>query len=158
MDLALGGVAIEQLDRIAEAGVELGVLGQVGHLPGSGGEGELAGALDRGVDPVAVEAGQQRLEVVEPELVQPLDLVGEVRHAVGQAVGQRGGQEPAVATRGADGDAAGLEHHHVAAGVVLLGLDGGPQPGEPAPTITRSASAVPPRGSTGSGRPGWSSQ
>ena len=129
--LGPSGVGVEQLDPLPEPLVQLDRLGQVGHLPGCGGEGELAGALDPGVDAVAIEAREQSLEVLEPQAVELIDLVGEVAHAIGQAMGERGREEPAVATGRADADLAGLEDHHVEVGVVLLGLHRGPQPGEP---------------------------
>ena len=131
--LGAGLVGVEQLGPLTEPLQQLRLLAQLVELPRRGSEGDLAVALHPGVDAVAVEAGEQRLEVLVAEAVELVDLGREVARPVGQTVGQRFRHEAAVAGRGPDARLTRLEHHDVAARVVLLGLDGGPEPGEPGP-------------------------
>ena len=94
-----------------------------------GGHADLAGALVVAVDPVARDRRLDLVEVVLAEAFQHLDLVGPPRLRVGDAVGEAGVHEAAVAATRGRPDRACLEQHHVLAGVALLGLDRGPQPG-----------------------------
>ena len=71
-------------------------------------------------------------EVLQAEALERDDLVREARQPVADAVGERGDHEAAVAPARAGADALGLEHDDVARGVVGLGVQRGPQPGEAA--------------------------
>jgi hypothetical protein len=80
-------------------------------------------ALDRLLDAV---------QVLAPQPLQLVDLVGEPAEAVGQAVGEGRVGEPAVTAAGAYGHRRRLQHHDVAGGIVLLGLKRRPQAREAA--------------------------
>ena len=111
------------------AGLGLG-LAQPGHLVGLGGHVELAGALEVAVDRrVGGDGGLDGVEVLAPEPLQGVDLVGEPLDPVGQPVGEAGGTEPSVAARRRPAAAVALQQHHVARRVVLLGQQRRPQPG-----------------------------
>ena len=96
-----------------------------------GGHRQRAGELPRAVDPVPPDRGLDLREVLLPEPLEGVDLVGEPLLAVVATVGQRRRAEPAVATGRRPSDALRLDQHHVAAGVTLLGEEGGPEPGVP---------------------------
>ena len=78
------------------------------------------------------QVGAQAGEVLQPQPLQRLQLVGEAREPVAEAVGQRGLDEAAVAAAGGAADPLGLEQEDVAAGVVGLRLQRRPEPGEAA--------------------------
>ena len=81
---------------------------------------------------MALEIGDQALEVLAPEPLEHVHLVGEPGQPVGQPVRQRMGYEAAVAAAAAEADGLALEQHDVAAGIVGLGVQRGPQAGEAA--------------------------
>ena len=87
-----------------------------------------AGALEVAVDGVAVDGVLDGVEVLEPELLEQLDLVGEAFLPVGDAVGQARLHEAAVATARRRADLGGVDQHDVARRIALLGDDRRPQP------------------------------
>ena len=91
---------------------------------------ELAGALEGAVDAVAVDGGGDAREVLVAEPGEQGQLVGPAREAVGVAVGDRRGAEPAVAARRRPADATALDDHDVAGRVASLASSARPQPGE----------------------------
>ncbi len=103
--------------------------GELVGLPRRDGDVDLAGRAERGIDAVAVEVGEQRVVVLVSEAHERVDLVREVRQAIGDAMGDGGREEPTVSARGTDPGLARLEHEDVASGVVRVGLQRGPQPG-----------------------------
>ena len=58
------------------------------------------------------------------------DLVGESREAIEETVGDRRRTESTSTSAGRPTNARALDDHHIASGIVLLGLDRGPEPGE----------------------------
>ena len=98
---------------------------------GCSGRGDVdhAGALVVAVDRVALDRRLDGVEVVQAELFEQFDLVGEAMLAVGDAVGERRLHEPAVATARRRTDLGGVDQHDVTGRVALLGDDRRPQPG-----------------------------
>ena len=119
---------------------------------------ELTGALPAAVDALTVHGLLDRVEVLPAELLEHRQLVGEAVEAVAQPVGQAGRAEPAVATRGGPAHLAGLEQHHVAVRVALLGQQRGPQPGVAATDHGEVGDRVADQQRRGRGAAGESSQ
>ncbi len=132
VELGAHRVAVEQVGRLAVAAQRLGVLAQVLDLVGLGGDGQRARRLPVGVDRVALERPLERHEVRPAERLELRHLAREVRDAVVEPVRERCVEEAAVAPGGAEGHGLRLEQRHVAARVLLLGLDRGPQAREAA--------------------------
>src|SRR5680860_1218250 len=61
------------------------------------------------VDPVVADRRLDRFEVLEPQPLKSLDLLGEARHAVADPVDQRRRHEAAVTAAGADRDRVPLD-------------------------------------------------
>ena len=93
---------------------------------------DLAGHVEVGVDPVPGEGPSRPAMFSAPEPLERGDLVGPAGQPLGEPVGQRRRDEPAVAPRRRDAEPAALQEHDVARRVVLLGLDRRPEPGEAA--------------------------
>ena len=74
------------------------------------GEAERAGLLEVAVDAVLAGERDQRLEVLDPLLLQPRQLVGEVLDPVRQAVGEARLAEAAIAAAGPERHGLGLQH------------------------------------------------
>ena len=72
--------------------------------------GEVAGLLELAVDAVGGEIGPQPGVVLLAETFEHGHLIGEAGHAVGQPVGERGLEEPAVAAAGPVPARVRLEH------------------------------------------------
>ena len=108
----------------------------------------IAGDQDRprplpaAVDAVALDRLLDAVQVLAPQPLQLVDLVGEPAEAVGQAMGQGRIGEPAVAAACACGDRRRLQHHDVAGGIVLLGLQRRPQAREAAADHGQRAAAL----------------
>ena len=94
-----------------------------------GGHEQVAGAPEVAVDGVVLHGFLDVVEILQPEPVQLLVLVGEARSPVGLAVGQAGRAESAVATGRGPADPLGVDQQHVAGGVALLRPQRRPQPG-----------------------------
>ena len=107
-----------------------GVVPQVGEVPGPGRDGQFPGPLEVAVDPVPGHGGLDLVQVLPPELLQHRHLRPESLQPVGQAVGEAGRAEPAVAAGCGPAGGAALQHDHVGGRVALLGQQRGPQPGE----------------------------
>ena len=75
---------------------------------------ELAGLLPAAVDAVPSHRVGDAAQVLRAQPVQLVELVGPALDAVGEAVGQAGRREPAVAAAGLVAAVPGLEQHHVA--------------------------------------------
>ncbi|CAH0244117.1 hypothetical protein SRABI03_03047 [Microbacterium foliorum] len=116
--LGLHGVAVEEALLLAQP---LDLVRFDGHR-------QLAGALEVHVEGVPRDGLLDAVEVLAPEFLEAVDLVGPARQAVLVSVREAGLAEAAVATGGRPRDAGGLEQHDTAIGVALLGADGGPQP------------------------------
>ena len=153
------GIGVEQLDVLAE-------LAQQGRVPRAARRPATARRRRRSRRPASKAASMpsaprspsERVEVLVAEPVEGGELVREVGTAVGGAVGDRGGQEAAVAAGRPERGGAGVEHEHVALGLVRERLRAAHRPVKPAPTITRSASTAPVRGGVELGASGRSSQ
>ena len=117
--------------------------GKLVDLPGCDGRADLTRPPPVAVDAVASDGTLDLVQVLEAEPIQRLQLIREVTEAVVDAVRQRGHAEAAVATGGLPADAAALEERDVAIGVVLLGQQGGPHPGQARATTARSHSSRP---------------
>jgi hypothetical protein len=72
---------------VAVPAQELGLLFQPAELVRRKRDGDLAGAIEVAVDPQALDVAAQAGEVLLAEAFELLELVGEARRAVGQAVG-----------------------------------------------------------------------
>jgi hypothetical protein len=86
-----------------------------------------AGFLEPALDPVALEVGAHPSEVLLAEALEHLDLVGEARDAVLDAMGKGGVEEVAVAAARPAADRPCLEQDDVAPGVIGLGVKGRPR-------------------------------
>ena len=86
-----------------------------------------AGALEVAVDGVSVDGVLDGVEVLEPELLEQLDLVGEALLPVGDAVGQTRLHEAAVASARRGPDLGGVDEHDVARRIAFFGDDRRPQ-------------------------------
>src|SRR5690606_33528082 len=130
VDLFPYRVGVQELDAVGEARpVDLLVPGaQFAGLVGRGGDVELAGAFEVAVDGVPGDRLLDGVEVAGAQFLQAVDLVRPAGQAVGQAVGEGGGADPAVAAGGGPPHLAALQQHRVPAGVALLGEQRGPQP------------------------------
>ena len=71
-------------------------------MPGVGGDVDLGGSPVVGIDPVALNAGIDTVEVLPSEPDQVADVIWPVREAVRQAVGQRAVAKTTVARTGAE--------------------------------------------------------
>ena len=97
---------------------------------GLGRDVDHAGALVVAVDRVPADRGFDLVEVLEPELFEQLDLVGEaVAWPLADAVREARLHEPAVAAARRRPDLVGVDQHDVVRRVALLGDDRRPQPG-----------------------------
>jgi len=99
-------------------------------MPGLGGDPDLRCPSVVGRDVVAGDGDIDGVEVLPPHPDQALDLVGPVPEPVFETVGQRTVAEAAVARAGPETTALGLEHDDPEAGLVLEGLNRGPQSGK----------------------------
>ena len=99
------------IPRSRSSSAKLGQLLRLVRL--AGGEQE-AGLLVGGVDREPLQRLLDARQVLEPQPLQLVDLVGEARQAVRQPMGQRRVDEPAVAAAASEGDGVALEQHDVA--------------------------------------------
>ena len=123
---------VEGLGRPAVGASGLHHLREVLGLVRSGGERKLARLLEAGIDRMTRDRVLDRREVLAREALQLRHLVRPARHAVLDAVRERGRHEAAVAARGAEGDPLALEQHHLALGIFLAREESRPEPGQPA--------------------------
>ena len=79
--------------------------------------------------PSSATADLDGVEILSAELLEGPDLVREALDAVAEAVGEAGGAEAAVASRGSPAATVALQDHHVDRRVVALGQQCRPQPG-----------------------------
>ena len=79
-------VAIEQLDLVAEAAHQLGLVGQIGDLARLERDDQIPGRLEFGVDVEFVEIADEAIEVLAPEALERFDLVREPGQSVPDAV------------------------------------------------------------------------
>jgi hypothetical protein len=123
------GLGVQVVDAVRQAAaLQLLVpVAEFGRLVRLGGDVDLAGALEVAVEGVAGDGRLDAVEVAGAQLLQLVDLVGPAGQAVGQAVGERGGAEAAVAARGGPARLAALDQDDLAPGVALLGEERGPQ-------------------------------
>ena len=121
--------------------------------PGAAGRDvEGAGLLEVAVDPLVAHERDELAQVAHALRLEDVDLVGEVAHAVVQAVGQRRCAEPAVPAARAVAHAVGLEDHDPQRRVGVDEGDRRPQPGEPAADDDDvGGDPLPERGSRGAG-------
>jgi hypothetical protein len=117
---------------VAVSAQQLGLLVEPGLLVRLERDGQLARLLEVAVDAVAPQVVLEALVVLDGEPLERVELVGEAGRAVADAVGEGGDGEAAVAPAGAEAGALGLEQDDVAAGVVGLRVQRGPQAGEAA--------------------------
>ena len=108
VDLGLDGLPVQELQMLPVAGGLIEPRSELVDLVGLVGQGQGAGLLEVAIDPVQASECDQAAEVVDPFLLEPFEFVREVADTVGEAVGQRGLAEPAIAPAGAEGDAVGL--------------------------------------------------
>ena len=123
------GVHVEQLGLDAVLPVLGDRLGQVVHLVLAQREGHLAGGVHLGVDPGAVDARVPAGEVLRLEPADRRHVLRPQPEPLGEAVGQRGRGEAAVAPGGGDRHRSTVEHDDPSSGVLLQRLHRGPQPG-----------------------------
>ena len=88
-----------------------------------------AGAFVVAIDVVALDRGLDVVEVLQAELFEQRQLVGEAGLPVGDAVGEAALHEAAVAAAGRRADLVRVDQDDIAGWVALLGDDRGPQPG-----------------------------
>ena len=132
VDLCAHRVLIEPGDALAHRSQQVVLLAQlvevrrwmirVGHV-------DDAIALVLAVHVVALDRCLDLVEVVQPEFLEDVDLVGVAVHAVADAVRDRRLHEATVASAGGAADLALVDEHDVTRRVALLGDHGGPQPG-----------------------------
>ena len=127
MDLGTDRIAIQHVDVVAQAAHGIGLLNKPLDLMRLDGDVELARGLVLAVDVEPVDRLADRREVLEPEPLEHRHLLGKARHPVGDAVGEEGGQEAAVATARRGGDALAFEQYHRAVGMALDREQGRPQ-------------------------------
>ena len=107
-------------------------LPQLGDLVVLGGDIEFTSAFELDVHPVLRDGGFDGIEVLPTQLREPIVLLRQVRRPVVVAVGEAGCAEPAIAPRGGPPDRVRLDEHDPTVRVPFLGLQCGPQTGEPA--------------------------
>ena len=123
-----------------------------------GREVQLPGRLEVAVDAVG---GDRLADLAQVLLAEPLEqrhLRGEPLEAVGDAVGEAGRAEAAVAAGRRPADGPRLEQHDVPGRVALPASSAVHRPVNPPPTTARSAVTRPASAGSGSGASGWSSQ
>ncbi len=81
------------------------------------------------LDVVALDRPLDVVQVLQPEILEQVDLVGVTVDAVEHAVGEARFHEPAVAPAGGTADLALVDEHDVAGRVAFLGDHRGPQSG-----------------------------
>jgi hypothetical protein len=121
-------LGVEHDHVVAESPFELGVRLQRVRLVGLERHVQRAGQLVLAVDPMRLEVGPQRREVLGAEPLERVHLVLEAAQPVGQAVRQRRVQKAAVAPAGTLAAAARLDDHDRPGGVGALGMQRRPQP------------------------------
>ncbi len=137
-------VPVEELGS-AEA-APLGLLmpfPQFFELVGLGGDIDLAGPLELAVDGVAGHGRLDGVEVARAQFLQLPDLVRPALQAVGQPVGEGGGAESAVATRGGPARLVPLDQYDIAFRFAFLGEQRGPQSAVASPDDEEVAVLVP---------------
>jgi len=97
VDLGAHRLAVQERHVRAGPGRLAGLLCQRGDLVRPRGHLDLAGALELAVDAVAVHGGLELVQVLGAEALQGVELVGPAPLPVGEAVGEAGLAEPAVA-------------------------------------------------------------
>ena len=130
--LALGLLGAERLGGPAVRPRGFHDLRDVSRLVGRRGEGELAGLLEVGGDPVPGERLLDRGEVLAADALEGGHLVRPAGDPVLDPLCERGIDEAAVAPGGAEGDPLALEQDDLPMGVLLARQQGGPQAGQPA--------------------------
>ena len=130
VDLVAGRVTVQELEVLPVFGGLVDPGPELVDLVGLVGQGERAGLLEVAVDAVLAGERDQLLEVLDPLLLQPRQLVGEVADPVGEAVGEAGLAEAAVATAGPEPNGLRLQHRHPEGRVRVGQGDGRPQAGE----------------------------
>lgn len=158
VDLGADRLGVEQHRVAAEPGEGLGLLLQSLDLVRLGGHHEGAGALPGAVDAVSFDRVLDGLEVLAAEAFQEADLLGPALDSVGQAVGEAGLAESAVAAGGGAAGLVRLDEHHVQGRIALLRDEGGPQAGVSAADHEEVAGVSPTSAVVGCGRSGSSSQ
>ena len=108
----------------------LGFLGEVIELPPGGGEGDFVGSVGVAGDCVAIDRGEQVVEIVASEAFKGVEVIRPVSEAVEHTVGETHVGEPAVAGGGSETAGLCFEHDHATSGLLLECLKSGPEAGE----------------------------
>jgi hypothetical protein len=132
-DLGPHRVRVEQLDVVPVLAAERSRLLELVRLCGIQQRADVAGPLELAVDAEAPDVCDEALEALEPEPLELARLLGEAGDPVLETVGQRGDGEAAVSPARPEAADLGLEHDHVAAGVVGLRVERCPEPRVAAP-------------------------
>lgn len=120
----MGGVH-ERARRVGVEGVLLG--GEPVELVRLHGDRELAGALELGIHPVPFDGPLDAVEVLQPQLLELVELLRPAVRAVLLAVREARLAEAAVASGRRPADRARLEDHDAPVGVALLRAQGRPE-------------------------------
>ena len=115
---------------IRDRSKRLGFLGEVIELPPGGGEGDFIGSVGVAGDCVAIDRGEQVVEIVASEAFKGVEVVRPVSEAVEHTVSETHVGEPAVAGGGSEPAGLCFEHDHATSGLLLERLKGGPEAGE----------------------------
>ena len=99
---------------------------------GAGGHVDHSRALEVAIDVVPLDRRFDLVEVLQAEFLEQRQFLREAFLTVGDTVGQARLHEPAVAATRGRADLVGIDQHHVARRVALLGDDRRPQTRVPA--------------------------
>ncbi len=99
-------------------------------MPGLGGDADLRGPPEVGLDPVAFDAGFDLVEVLVSQADEHLGVSRPVGEPVFQAMRERTVAEATVTRAGSEATSFTLENDHLQAGLLLERVNGRPQSGE----------------------------
>ena len=128
----------------------LGFLGEVIELPPGGGEGDFVGSVGVAGDCVAIDRGEQVVEIFASEAFKGVEVIRPVSEAVEHTVGEAHVGEPAVA--GGGSEPAGSSSTTTTSGLLLECLKSGPEAGEATTNDAEVGADAACRGGRGSAR------
>ena len=120
-------LAVQHVRAMPEAAHQLGVRFELVELVRFEREQQIARGLVLRVDPEPLEVAGERVEVLEPELLEAVHLIREARQSVADPVRQRRHQKAAVAAARTVAATRRFEHDDVARRVQLLCVERRPQ-------------------------------